>query len=302
MKLKETMGRAMTKVNKKSPEIFIGVGVAGVVTSCVMACKATLKLQDILNEYAETEEKINEVLANEELQEKYSEEDAANDLRIMRIKTAVNVGKLYLPAVAVGAVSIGCILRSHQISKNRYDALSAAYVTIDASYKKYRKRVAERFGTEIEKELRYDVRTQEISNTTKDENGNEVVTTEMAKISGVDGYSDYARFFDESCIAYQKDPGYNLTFLKAQQAHANNILKARGILFLNEVYEMLDIPKTKAGQVVGWRYDSDNTMGDNYVDFGIYDMDRERVRAFVNGHEPTILLDFNVDGNVWEQM
>lgn len=302
MKIKEVMIKNMNKINKKSPEIFIGVGVAGVITSCVMACRATLKLQEVGDEYDAVVENIQSALEDDNLKDKYSQEDAENDLRITKVKTMVSIGKLYLPSVAVGAVSLGCILRSHNILKNRYDALSAAYVTIDASYKNYRKRVAERFGNEIEKELRYDVKLQEVNGTVTDEDGNEVVTSDMAKVSGITGYSDYARFFDESCISYKKDPGYNLTFLRSQQSYANDMLKARGILFLNEVYEMLDIPKTKAGQVVGWRYDSDNTSGDNYVDFGIYDLDRERVRAFVNGHEPTILLDFNVDGNVWNEM
>ena len=65
---------------------------------------------------------------------------------------------------------------------------------------------------------------------------------------------------------------------------------------------MLGIPKTKAGQVVGWVYDPEHPVGDNYVDFGLFDLDRERVRRFVNGDERNILLDFNVDGNIWELM
>ena len=84
------------------------------------------------------------------------------------------------------------------------------------------------------------------------------------------------------------------------ETFANDLLKARGRLFLNEVYRMLGIDETKAGQVVGWVYNPDNPTGDNFVDFGIYNMQRERVRAFVNGYEPNILLDFNVDGVIWD--
>ena len=90
----------------------------------------------------------------------------------------------------------------------------------------------------------------------------------------------------------------NLSFLKCQQKYANDLLVAHGYLFLNQVYEMLGIPKTKAGQVVGWIYDKKNPQHDNYVDFGIYDLHNERKRDFVNGYERSILLDFNVDGDI----
>ena len=115
-------------------------------------------------------------------------------------------------------------------------------------------------------------------------------------------YSDYARFFDAASPNWQNDPEYNLMFLRAQQQYANDLLRAKGRLFLNDVYEMLGLEKSKAGQIVGWVYDRENPNGDNFVDFGIYDMSKERVRAFVNGYETNILLDFNVDGNIWDLM
>ena len=65
---------------------------------------------------------------------------------------------------------------------------------------------------------------------------------------------------------------------------------------------MLGIPRTRAGQIVGWIYDKKNPIGDNYVDFGIYDTNKEANRNFVNGYERTILLDFNVEGNILELM
>ena len=302
MKLRNMMNNCKLQISKKSPEILVGVGGVGVVSSCVLACRATLKVDSVMDEYRTVEENIEKVLSGEIPSDDYTQEDAENDLRIMRIKTAVNVAKLYAPSIILGGVSLGCIIKSHGILNSRYNAISAAYMTIDGSYKAYRNRVAERFGSDVEKELRYDIKVQELTNTTVDENGNEVTSTEEARVMNNFGYSEYARFFDESCIAWQKDPSYNLTFLRAQQSYANDMLKARGVLFLNEVYDMLDIPRTKAGQVVGWKYDPVNGKGDNYVDFGIYDLTRERVRAFVNGDEPNILLDFNVDGNVWELM
>ena len=298
-KLMKTYKKVELKAIKHSPEILAGVGVVGVVGSLVMACKATTKLSDILEESKEQLDKIKEVAADPAYEEKYSQDDAKKDTTITYVQTAMKVTKLYAPSVILCASSLGCLLASNNILKKRNAALSAAYMTVDKSFKEYRKRVADRFGEEVEKEIRYNIKAEEI--TKVDENGNEV--TETVKImDGTDdpnSYSDYARFFDESCAAWQNDAEYNLTFLKAQQQYANDLLKARGRLFLNEVYRMLGIDETKAGQVVGWVYNPDNPTGDNFVDFGIYNMQRERVRAFVNGYEPNILLDFNVDGVIW---
>ena len=298
-KLMKTYKKVELKAIKHSPEILAGVGVVGVVGSLVLACKATTKLSDVLEESKEQLDKIKEVAADPAYEEKYSQDDAKKDTTITYVQTAMKVTKLYAPSVILCASSLGCLLASNNILKKRNAALSAAYMTVDKSFKEYRKRVADRFGEEVEKEIRYNIKAEEI--TKVDENGNEV--TETVKVmDGTDdpnSYSDYARFFDESCAAWQNDAEYNLTFLKAQQQYANDLLKAKGRLFLNEVYRMLGIDETKAGQVVGWVYNPDNPTGDNFVDFGIYNMQRERVRAFVNGYEPNILLDFNVDGVIW---
>ncbi len=298
--LMKTYKRTELKVRKHSPEILAGVGVVGVIASTVMACKATTKLSDVLEESKEQLDKIKEVATDPAYEEKYSQDDAKKDTTITYVQTGVKVAKLYAPSVILCAGSLGCLLASNNILKKRNAALSAAYMTVDKSFKEYRKRVADRFGEEVEKEIRYNIKAKEV--TTVDENGNEVTETVkvMDETDDPNTYSDYARFFDESCAAWQNDAEYNLTFLKAQQQYANDLLKSRGRLFLNEVYRMLGIDETKAGQVVGWVYNPDNPTGDNFVDFGIYNMQRERVRAFVNGYEPNILLDFNVDGVIWD--
>ena len=290
------------QVQKHSPEILMGVGVVGVVTSTVMACKATMKLNDILEESKETRDKIKEVENNPKYEDKYSPEDAKKDLAINYVQTGMKVAKLYAPAVLLGGASLGCLLASNDILRKRNAALSAAYMTVDKSFKEYRNRVTERFGEEVEKEIRYGIKAEQIETTVVDEDGNETTVTETIKTMDPNLYSDYARFFDAASPYWQNDPEYNLMFLKAQQQYANDLLRAKGRLFLNDVYDMLGIEKTKAGQVVGWVYDRENPNGDNFVDFGIYDMSKERVRAFVNGYETNILLDFNVDGNIWNLM
>ena len=289
-------------VQKHSPEILAGVGVVGVVASTVMACKATMKLNDILEESKETRDKIREVESNPRYEKQYSHEDAKKDLTINYTQTAMKIAKLYAPAVILGSASLGCLLASNDILRKRNAALSAAYMTVDKSFKEYRQRVVDRFGEEVEKEIRYNIKAEEVTSTVVAEDGSETTITETVKTMDPNLYSDYAKFFDEASPYWQKDPEYNLMFLKSQQQYATDLLRARGRLFLNEVYEMLGIDKTKAGQIVGWVYNPENPIGDNFVDFGIFDMSKERVRAFVNGYEPNILLDFNVDGNIWDLM
>jgi len=291
------------KLKKHSPEILVVAGVVGTVVSAVMACKATTKVSDILEKTKEDINSIHNCAANESLAEEYTPEDVKKDLAIVYVQTGVKLAKLYAPAVALGALSLGSILASNNILRQRNVALAAAYATVDKGFKEYRNRVVERFGEEVDRELRHNIKAKKIEKIVIGEDGKEKKVKETIQVAeNPNTYSDYARFFDDGCTGWEKDSEYNLMFLRAQQQYANDKLRANGHLFLNEVYDMLGIPRTKAGQVVGWVYDAENPIGDNYVDFGIYDIHRETVRNFVNGYERTILLDFNVDGNIWDLM
>ena len=295
-----TLSKAGFKIKKHSPEILIVAGIAGVVTSAVMACKATTKINNILDQTKEEVGKVNDALDNEKIPEDvYSKEDAKKDLAIIYIQTGVKLVKLYGPSLILGALSITSILASNNILRKRNVALAAAYAAIDNGFKEYRGRVIERFGKDLDRELKYNIKAKEISETTVDENGKETTVTKTVPVVESEEPSDYARFFCEGCAGWTKDPEMNLVFLKQQQNWANELLKTRGHLFLNEVYDMLGIERSKAGQVVGWVYDETNPNCDNYVDFGIYDIYNERKRAFVNGWERSILLDFNVDGDIY---
>lgn len=291
------------KIKKASPEIMVVAGVVGVVTSTVMACKATTKVNDILEETRKQVDDVHNVLDSDVVSEdEYNNDDAKKDLAIIYTQTGVKLIKLYAPSVIVGALSITGILASHKILKKRNVALTAAYATIDRSFKEYRGRVVERFGKELDRELRYNIKAQEIEEKTVDKDGNETVEKKTISVVDPNMYSDYARIFDNGSMGWTKDPEYNLMFLKLQQNQANDRLRAQGYLFLNDVYDMLGIPRTKAGQIVGWIYDEDNPVGDNFVDFGIYDIYNEKACDFVNGRERSIVLDFNVDGNILDMI
>lgn len=296
-KTSRTLCKAGLKLKKHSPEILVVGGVVGLVASGVMACKATTKLSAILDDSKEQIELFDKVAANPEMvNEEYTVEDAEKDKKIVKVQTAVKVAKLYAPAVAIGVVSIGAIFASNNIMRKRNVALGAAYATVDRAFKDYRNRVVDRFGEELDKELRYNLKTKEVKETVEDENGKKKTVKRNIKYMDSPMPSEFAVIYDDGCAGWTKDPEDNKFFLIQQQRYANERLKRRGYLSLNEVYELLGFPSTKAGQVVGWLYDckDPNYKGDNFVDFGLYNVDCEPNRDFVNGYERNIILDFNV--------
>ena len=299
-KLTRAIGKAGLKLKKHSPEILAAVGTVGVVASAVMACKATTKISEILDDTNDQLNTIRGAANDPDLADRYSAEDAKKDTTIVYVQTGVKFVKLYGPAVAVGVASLGCLLGSNHILRKRNVALAAAYTAVDKSFKAYRSRVVERFGKEMDRELRYNIKAREVQEIVTDENGNETTVTSTIEVPefGYDN-SEYARCFDETCIGWTRDPEYNMMFVTQIQNWANDRLQSKGYLYLNEVYEMLGFQRTKAGQVVGWLYNGD---GDNYVDFGIFNIKDKQKRRFVNGYEKSIWLDFNVDGNILNKM
>lgn len=308
IEIKKMINKVKFNVVKHSPEILMGIGIAGVVTSTVLACRSTLKVKDILDDKETNMNNVKEVLA--EGREDYTEEDARKDKTIIMTTTAIRIMKLYAPSVIIGAGSIACLLESHNVMRNRNAGLAAALAATTESFKQYRERVTAKYGDEVDKEMRYGIKKEKKEKDGKKTKEDIVVGCDEKELSG------YARYFNESNINWTDDPQYNMMFLRQNQNWANDKLISQGYLYLNDVYDALGFPKTKAGQVVGWVYDpKNNERGDNYIDFGIYDLNvrgyrdemandtiAEERQDFVNGYRNSILLDFNVDGNIWETM
>lgn len=310
--LKNKVTRKLYKVKfglkKHSPEILVVAGTVGVVTSAVMACKATLKVNAVVDEAKENLNKI-EVAGQKgvtEAGETYTEEDVKNETKIVYIQTGVKLAKLYALPVGLGVVSIAAILGGHNILRKRNLALAASYTALFNDFKGYRSRVIERFGEQLDKELKYNLKTKEVEEIVVHEDGTEEIVKKKEQVmddpDGLAGYDSFARFFDDGCAGWDPNPEYSLMFLNQQQNYANDKLRRQGYLFLNDVYDMLGIPKCKEGQTHGWIYDEKNPIGDNFVDFGIYNISRRKNRDFVNGYEKVILLDFNHDGNILNYM
>jgi hypothetical protein len=290
--------KANIRVKKHSPEILIAVGVVGTVASAVMACKATTKVGKVIEQ---TKEDIDEIhVATEKgvtpLGESYSSDDSKKDLTIVYVQTGVKLAKLYAPSVALGTLSLTAIITSNQILRKRNVALATAYATVDKTFKEYRERVVERFGKEVDDELRYNIKAKNFEEVVTDpETGEEKKVDSTVKVAEPNE-NPYLMFFDEKTSkAYENNYDYNRMTLKAVQQLMNDKLHVDGFLFLSDVYEELGIQRTKLSQSVGWVDKPGYSNGDGYVDFRVQEVNREKEDGT---YEKALLLDFNVDGYI----
>jgi hypothetical protein len=282
--LTRSLGNLQFEAKKNSPHILFGLGIAGVVGGAILACRATLKLSDTLDEVE------SDISATKKVGEDASEdlEDTVRATTMVYAKGGLKIVTLYGPAILVGAAGIAALTGSHIQLTRRNTALMIAYTSLQQAYEEYRERVRERLGKEEELDLYLGAKDTILDKADG--------TDRLGKVVDPTGLSPYARFFDEYSTNWARDPETNRFFLHCQQHYANNILAARGHLFLNEVYDMIGFERTKQGSVVGWMKDGD---GDGFVDFAMYD---QYNAPFINGDEYSILLDFNVDGMIFQNL
>lgn len=290
---------------KHSPSILFGAGIVCMVGSTVMAARATLKLEDTLDIIESN--KIKAEMVKKQVEDgaegtegvTYSDGEYQRDLTIIVSRGVISIVKLYAPAVILGGLGVLCLTKSHKILTERNAALTAAYVAVDAAFKQYRARVADRYGEEIDRNLMYDSEEVDVID---EETGK--ITTQTRILPGEP--SGYARWFDEENASWNQPAfmNHNWMFLRTQQNWANDMLRSRGHMFLNEVYAMVGLSHTSAGAIVGWVYDRNNDRGDNYIDFGCWDQKDASLpdEFFSNGRDAGILLDFNVDGPIWQMI
>ena len=288
MKASELVNKVKMSAQEHSPEILIAFGILGTVGSAILACKATLKAKEVVEEHKKELEEVHALEAE-------PEETVAK----VYVRTGVQLVKLDGPSIALGALSIGCIVYSNDIMRKRNAAATAAYMLLDKSFKDYRSRVVDKFGKEVDYKLRHGIEEIEYKEKVVDENGKEKTQKRMVNVVKKGSESDYVKFFTKSNPNWSNDPSMNEYFFKIAQANMNDRLIAKGHLTLNEAYEILGFQDTKAGFVVGWRYDTKCPTGDNMVELDIKDI----CLADDNGNfEWGYAIDFNVDGNIYNYM
>jgi hypothetical protein len=289
------LGRQGLKLQKSSPTPMFAGGVVGILATVVLASRATLKVEGVLDEHDAKLAKVEKAI---EINAEYAANDSGRDRALVYAQTAGQMLKLYGPAVLVGAASIGLLTGSHVTLQRRNAGLIAAYTAIEQGFKEYRARVTAELGEDKDREFRYGTAEKEIYSETK-KGEPKVDITKVA--SDMAGSSIYARWFDVENENWNPVPEKSLYFLKMHQIRLNNLLDARGHVFLNEVYDRLGMPRTPEGQAVGWLKNS--PRGDGYIDFGIWDDDQvDKTLDFVHGLKDKILVDFNVDGPIYRDI
>lgn len=296
-------GKAEFTIKKNSPEILLGAGIVGFVGTIVLACRATCRADEVLEFHRRKIKDINDAKeiadADPEGEMSYDVEIYRQDKAIRYLKTTGNLAKLYAPTIAVGTLSLACILTSRNIMQKRYLGVLAAYNGLSAAFDEYRRRVRDEYGEGLDKHFRYGTTYEELP--VYDENGKktkEKEQVEKTETGMVIPDDDSCRFFDSSNPNWDKNPTFSMMWLRGQQNILNDILHTRGHVFLNEVYDALGFPHTPQGAVLGWIDGGD----DKYIDFGLYDPNKENVRRFVNGVDNVIMLEFNHDGVIWDKI
>lgn len=298
-----SIGNVVNKVKvfgqKNSPEILLGIGIVGFIGTVVTACIASSKVESVLDDHKIKMSKIEEakeLIASGEMDaEDYTQKDEILDKVKFYTETGVALLKLYGPTIGLGAMSVYCVLSGHKILNGRYVGALTAYNGLLGTFKKYRKNVVDAYGQDVDRAMRYGA--EYILEKKKNEKG-EKVTEKKENIEMTFPEDDTARYFDAQNPNWDPNPNFDIMFLRGQQNILNDILQTRGHVFLNEVYDALGFNHTPQGAVLGWV----KGMGDDYIDFGLYDQSKDPIRRFVNGQDNVVLLEFNHDGVIWDMI
>lgn len=311
--LTQKLGTTGLKIQQYSPEILLGAGIVGVIGTVILASRASLNLDQIRREVQFSLDTI-ESNGQEAKDNAAKNEDLAKiDQITLKAKAQVymvgglEVAKLYAPAAALGTASIIAILASHGQMKNRQVALLAAYNLMAETYKTYRARVVEQLGADVDQNFHTGVVEESYSTTETDDQTGKSKKVKKTRFTKDDKpLSIYARLYDNSSTQWRGERLLDRAFLMGQQQRANDLLMLHGFVFLNQVYDMLGLPWSPEGQLVGWVLKDPKQMEaegrDGYIDFGLQNPINDPTREFMEGHNDTVYLDFNVDGVVFDEL
>lgn len=305
MKLLDTFNKTLRSGSefcvKNSDRIYTVTAVVTSLFAFGTVIKATIDIQDELDEHMNN---INDIKsAYNESEQTYNRDDVAKegeeankqykkDLTKEYGGTALTVAKYYVLPVTLEAASIFTIVTSNKISRKRNAELTAGLTAVQAMYDRYRQNVIAEYGEEKDRDFRLGIHREKTDVITVDDRGNEKTKKGESEVQDPNAVADiWCRCFDESNDNWSKDYMVNRNFLFAQQAALNNMLKAKKYITFNEACEALDLPQSELGQTWGWVYDPDICV---QIDLGIKDITNERKRAFVNGDERNIFIDWKI--------
>ena len=275
--LSGTVGRGGLLLKKHAPAILTVIGLASMTAGAVIAVKQTLRLEEVLDE---AELRIRHA---KDVAENVDTRTGQQTMRKAYLRNALELTKLYGPAVSMFASGVVSVAVGHGLLQKRNVQMVAAYNALEKSFQAYRDRVIRDLGEEKDRDYLLGIE----ENTVPGKDGKKSTVTDFDPSK----MNLFSRVFDKDNQYWQiEDPSFNQFFLTTEQRIINDILLHRGHVFLNEVYDRLGFERMAEGNVIGWIVSKD---GPNYVDFGMYDATSEAKRNFINGHEHSIWLSFN---------
>lgn len=303
-KIGRSANKVLFSIKKHSPELLVFGGFVAGVGALYTACTATLKVDGVIDETKEKIDKIHEAVNNGITQagEEYSVEDSKKDLTRVYLQTGVKLVKLYGPTIVLGVVSGTSILAGYNILNKRYAASAAAYAAVEKTFKEYRGRVVERFGEDLDHELRYNVKASEIEETVIDGKGKEKKVKNNINVIDPSTLGAYEFIFDKTNPYWDNTMEYNVMFVNARLNFLTDRLRAtKECIFMNDGLKEIGMPITQEGQLMGWRFDKHREWRDNIVNYVLREV--YRPNAEIEGeYEKVLLIEFIVDGNVWKTM
>lgn len=284
-------GRALLKARGASPTILVAGGVASLVAAGVVAVKNSPKMEAVTDRLEDDLE-----IAKQLDPGRFSEDDKQKARFVSYLEFLKGFVRVYGPSLLLASAGIVAIASGHGIMIKRQRALAAAYGALATAYSAYRERVVESLGSEFDEAF---AKNQNV--VYKDDKivGKAALDADGNIKPSVNPY--VFNFGPENRHWNYSQPEWNLTFLRAQERYANQLLIARGHVFLHEILTGLGIEPTKASAITGWTY---NGNGDNFIDFDLPEInsaeEQDWLYFFRNGDDASIPLEFNVDGPIWQ--
>lgn len=296
------------QAKKHAPIALITFGIGATTVGAYKLAKAVDKTEVIFD---------NHRAIRRDMDGRYDTNDEYNDLeyRSDRVSTLVHTGSSLAKTLApsVGILSLGVVstLAGYKVIRGRLVATTATLATVSTRFADYRSRVVEDVGIDKDMEYLTNTRIEKVKEKYVDEEGKTRTKTVEVLKEGTGEYSPYSYIWSEdTSLQYQNNSNqfYNITFLKRAQDWANDHLRLRGHLFLNEVLDYLGLDRTFEGVTAGWLWDPSLSTGDQFVDFGIFDLSTgelmpktKQMALFMNGQAEAVWLDFNVEGSIHER-
>lgn len=287
--LTQAIGAARLALKANAPTLMVVGGVVSMGAGTVIACKQTLKVEEVLANQLPHLEKVEQGEALE--LSSYGKKEAQQDRIKIYSRTALELGKVYAIPVILWSGGATLVFSGHNMLMKRNATLALAFTGLKKSFDAYRGRVVDAFGSEADQAMMTGWAKKEVVDPVTGEK--EVVYTREWDTDEVEPYN---RIFEQGASeSWQPDLSINRFFVDQQRRFAQERLNRRGYLYLSEVYEALGFPESDISRVVGWKVRklADGSRDIPMVDFGL---DKPHPDDWKFSKEDAIYLDFNCQG------